>query len=369
MKLHLLFSILLLCSCSKQELATNTNSILFGDKNDFDINSIVSYKFIPLETSGECLISNIEQIIIKDNKIFINSGKEKLFVFDILGKFITQIGNKGNGPGEYKAIFNFHIDDANNRIIVADAGQNRVIYYTLDNYKHIETKSIFYFTDCCWLSDSNIAWFFWVGYESEDKKRHYIKITDDKLNELKLLHPLDYNFKNPVLCGSLFYTQNQKHYLNLPYTPFIYEVTSQNITPSYQLNLGKHKFATSEWMEKEAKQNYASIIQTDYVSSQNIKETSNYICVSYYAKGANSFIGFYNKETGQSCKYSIPEFIRHTGLTGTSIIIDTFEESFITILNGSVLKRNPYTKITALKNICESIKEEDNPVLCFISFK
>lgn len=369
MRLFLFFSILLLCSCSKHEQATSVKTLSFGDNYEFDINDIISYKFIPLETSDNCLISNIKQVVIIDNKIYINSGGDKLLVFDIFGKFITQIGNKGNGPGEYRAIWNFNIDIEKQNIMVADAGQNRIIYYTLDNYKHIETKTIFYFTDCCWLSDGNIAWLFWGGYESEDKDRYYIKITDSKFNELKLLHPLDYKFMYPVLCGSSLYTQNQKTYLNLPYTPVIYEVTSQSITPSYQLDLGKHKFAPSEWMEKEAEQDYSVVTKTDYISSQNVKETNNYVSASYYAKGANAFIGFYNKETGLSCKYSLPEFIRHTGLTGTSIVVNTFEDSFITFLNASVLKRNPNSKIAELKTISESINDEDNPVLCFITLK
>lgn len=369
MRLLLFFSILLLCSCSKHDQGTNVKTLLFGDNNEFDINDIISYKFIPLETSDDCLISNIKQVVIIDNKIYINSGGDKLLVFDISGKFITQIGNKGNGPGEYRTICNFHINSKEQIITVADGGQNRIIYYTLNDYEHIKTKTIFYFGSCCWLSDGNIAWFFWGGYESKDKDRYYIKITDEKLNELKLFYPLDYKFMYPVLCGSLFYTLNQKSYLNLPYTPIIYEVTSQSISPSYQLDLGKHKFAPSEWMEKEAEQDYSVVTKTDYISSQNVKETNNYVSASYYAKGANAFIGFYNKETGLSCKYSHPEFIRHTGLTGTSIIINTFEDSFITFLNASVLKRNPNSKIAELKTISESINDEDNPVLCFITLK
>lgn len=366
MRLFLLFAIALLCSCSRQEQSSNIKTLSFGDNNEFDINDVMACKFIPLETSEDCLISKVEQIIINENKIYINSGKDKLLVFDTSGKFITQIGNKGNGPGEYRSIWNFHVDNKKQILTVADAGQNRIIYYSLGDYRHIETKTLFYFTDCCWLSDNNIAWLFWGGYESKDKDRYYIKITDERLNELKLLHPLDYKFTYPVLCGSQFYTLNQKSYLNLPYTPAIYEITSQSITPSYRLSLGQHKFAPSEWMEKEAERDYSAIVQTDYISSQNVKETDNYISVSYYAKGANAFIGFYNKKTGQSCKYPLPEFIRHTGLTGTDIVVDTFKDSFITCLDASVLKRYPNSKIAKLKIISENINEEDNPVICFI---
>ena len=143
MKLFLLLSILIFCSCSRNEQNTNIETLFFDENNKLDINDIISYKFIPLETSDDCLINGTKQIVIEDNYIYVNSGGDKLLVFDISGKFITQIGNKGNGPGEYRLICNFHINKEKGIITIADSGQNRIIYYKLSDYKHIKTKTIF----------------------------------------------------------------------------------------------------------------------------------------------------------------------------------------------------------------------------------
>lgn len=369
MKHILLLFVLLLCSCSGNEKSTNVKILILKESSDFDINNVVSYKFISLETTEDCFISDITKIQFVDDRIYINNNGDKLLVFDITGKFIAQIGNKGNGPGEYRLICNFNIDKERQIITIADGGQARIINYKLEDYSHINTKKIFYFIDCNWLSDGNIAWYFIRGYESKNKDRYYIKITDRDLNELKLLYPLDIEIKTPISSGSLFYTYNQKCYLNLPHTPIIYEVTSQNIIPIYQLDLDNHKFAPQEWMEEEAKRDYSVIVNTDYISAQNVKETDDYLSVWYCAKGANAYIGFYNKKTEQSCKYFLPEFLTHTGLTGMGNIKDSFDDYFITVLNPSILKRNPNTRIAELKSICERIDEEDNPVICLMKLK
>ena len=357
---------LFLCSCTKNEQKGNIKTITFSENEKLNINDYISYKFIPLETSNQCFISSIKQVKIIDNNIFINNDGNNLLVFDISGKFITQIGNKGNGPGEYRLISNFHIDKNKGIITIADGGQARIIDYKLENYEHIKTQKIFYFIDCCWLSDGNIAWYFVGGYKTTNENRYFIKITNRDLKELKQLYPIDYDLQYPISAGSHFYTLNKKCYLNLPHIPIIYEVTSSEISPVYQINLGTHKFAPEEWMERETRKNYSAIVNTDYISAQNIKETNDYISIGYCAKGANAYIGFINKKTEQSCRYSLPEFIRQTGLTGTGIIINTFGDYFITTLNSSVLKRNSNSKIPELKSICETINEEDNPIICLI---
>lgn len=369
MRILLILFILFFCACSKNEQVTDIKTIVVNDTNEFDINSIISYNFISLETNDNCLISNIKQIKIIDNKIYINNDGNNLLVFDMSGKFITQIGNKGNGPGEYRLISNFHIDKKKGIFYIADGGQARIISYNFENFQPIKTEKIFYFIDCNWLADGNIAWYFVRGYESKDKDRYFIKITNQDLKELNLLYPLDIELLYPIGIGSPFYTLNKKCYLNLPHIPTIYEVTSSNIIPVYQLNLGIHKFAPQEWMEQEAPRDYSAIVNTDYISAQNIQETNDYICVGYCAKGANAYIGFYNKKSGKSCKYSHSEFIRHTGFTGSSIINSVYEDSFITILNASILKRNPHGKIPELNAISENINEEDNPVLCLFKLK
>lgn len=60
-----------------------------------------SIELIPLETREDCLLSNASfpKIILKDSIIFI--AGDRLYAFDTSGKFLNQIGEKGQGPHEY----------------------------------------------------------------------------------------------------------------------------------------------------------------------------------------------------------------------------------------------------------------------------
>ena len=122
-------SIILLYSCSKQEPINDIKKLVFNEDVNPNIFNTLTYKFIPLETNDSCLFSEIREIKIVDNKIYIIDDKRsKLLVFDISGKFITQIGNLGNGPGEYVAPSNFNIDKEKQIITIADVGLSKLLY-------------------------------------------------------------------------------------------------------------------------------------------------------------------------------------------------------------------------------------------------
>ena len=136
-------SIFLLYSCSKQEQVTDTKKIIFNEEANPDFFNTLTCKFIPLETNDSCLFNDIKEIQIVDNKIYIIDNKRsKLLVFDISGKFITQIGNLGNGPGEYLAPSNFNIDKEKQTITIADVGQSKLLYYDLNNYQYINSQKM-----------------------------------------------------------------------------------------------------------------------------------------------------------------------------------------------------------------------------------
>lgn len=105
------------------------------------------------------MCGSISAVKIVDDKIYIiDKESKRLLVFDTSGKFITQIGRRGNGPGEYMSVNNFHIDKEKQIITLADAYQAKIFHYSLKDYQYINTQKSPYFSDCCWLPDGNIAW-------------------------------------------------------------------------------------------------------------------------------------------------------------------------------------------------------------------
>lgn len=63
---------------------------------------VASVSYVPLETTDSCLISNVSNLVMDDEFIFVENGKtQQIFQFTREGKFVRQLGRAGNGPGEY----------------------------------------------------------------------------------------------------------------------------------------------------------------------------------------------------------------------------------------------------------------------------
>ncbi|MCX6227062.1 MAG: 6-bladed beta-propeller, partial [Bacteroidia bacterium] len=78
-------------------------------------------KLIPLETTKECLIGEIDKVVQFRNNIYVvDSRTYNLLWFDSSGKFLGQIGQRGKGPGEYIEMHDFLVDTINELIYLLD---------------------------------------------------------------------------------------------------------------------------------------------------------------------------------------------------------------------------------------------------------
>lgn len=90
-------------------------------------------QYIPLETKSECLLNEDIEVIVTRTDIFIHDFKaDNVFRFDINGTFLNKIGQKGQGPGEYKRLFGFYIDDIAKKCFLLDSYANRIHVYNYD---------------------------------------------------------------------------------------------------------------------------------------------------------------------------------------------------------------------------------------------
>lgn len=100
-----LLFVLMIVACSKPPKSSELIVIdLEANIDNFkrvDLSELAAeVEYIPLETNQNCIISAIRNIDIKRGLIFISHYGECL-LFDAKGKFISLIGKKGKGPGEY----------------------------------------------------------------------------------------------------------------------------------------------------------------------------------------------------------------------------------------------------------------------------
>ena len=95
-----------------------------------DIASEVSY--LPLETTEDNLIQEIQKVVFTENFIFV-ADENGLYQFTDRGEFIRQIGSLGRGPGEHSVIMNFAVNEKADIVIVQ--GTYSIVEYDLEgNY-------------------------------------------------------------------------------------------------------------------------------------------------------------------------------------------------------------------------------------------
>lgn len=91
--------------------------------------------YLPLETSPQCLIQNIDKILFSKSFIFVNDTRNRLLQFDRNGKFLRQIGSMGRGPEEYLYVYDFCINEDTNEIYIFSLDDKMLIFSFEGKYK------------------------------------------------------------------------------------------------------------------------------------------------------------------------------------------------------------------------------------------
>ena len=94
-----------------------------------------SIAYIPLETSDECLLDNILSAKRDGGCFFVQDGKG-LYAFDGTGRFLNEIGRRGNGPEEYLYMDCYALDRTNKLVYVVSNVQKKIFRYTYQGKFH-----------------------------------------------------------------------------------------------------------------------------------------------------------------------------------------------------------------------------------------
>lgn len=101
-----------------------------GNVSLWDIFSHI--ELIPLETTNESLIKDINKLILYDDIYYLLDYRNStILMFDSSGNFLYKINDKGDGPQEYLDISDFEINKENNMLSVLAPVNNSMYEYDL----------------------------------------------------------------------------------------------------------------------------------------------------------------------------------------------------------------------------------------------
>lgn len=347
---------------------------------------------ILLETKDECLIRDIQSMEVFHNHIYILDDKEnRLYVFDLKGRFLYQIGSAGGGPGEYIQISDFTIDRENSVIYVLDESADKIHKYNLKNQEYISSIKVrkngrqhFYLqfvNHKLYINDTAI---------DEQSPKHLLKCVNPETGELEklFLDSKEYNlgWNLPLRNYHNFFfgkgTDAPKYiewFMNT-----IVSLENGEITPAYIIE--SNDFATSDEVNNliEAyRKNHNSYDFGSINSSGKIYHIENFVesdkLIHFrYEKSGEKYHLFYNKETKISeltdnltndyfaKDFNMNQTFCYYDRNGAYGIVSTELLPLIKshIINTGIL--NPQIdKYDRIKNI----EEESNPIIFFYPFK
>jgi hypothetical protein len=259
------------CHHKGKELSPNIKKIKISIdeyKQYLDISEFYNAQFIPLETSPESMIGNMDKVIIKDNLIYILDarGAKKIFVFDIKGKFSKTIGKPGKGEGEYLVLADFDILE--NKIYISSQQNNKMLVFNL-NGDHIKDIK---FSD-------------YIGtHLKKIKNDGFVVRGADGSNKSAIFYDEKGKVKNKAsnpMKEFLYYSNNQlfsdfegESYMYFALNDTIYKIEDSRLIPEYFIDFGSKKIDIDEIKNHEMLMNYL--------------EKEKYLDINFFVTGHNN---------------------------------------------------------------------------------
>jgi hypothetical protein len=371
---------------STQLITINTNSIATIDLNPFlkistlDLGALIeNIRFIPLETTEESLIAEINNILVTGSNIYIMDTYlgGSVLIFDKAGKFINRI-RRGQGPAEILNLKDIDFDKKNQELVVYH--YKILSFYTPEGeYKRRERIpfNAFNFSitpDGYLFLAQNGADNTHLGYS----ENYQLLMTDENF-KLKSVG-IPYIYSKELRYGIQDYTQATDKNINftLSFNDTVYQyMNSKEIKAKYRLDFSSKSFpenllkklASMDFFQS-AKDNDYYYFMGDYVEndSHDFFQLEN-----RHIKMATSI--FRDKKSGNilastSLSYfQTAPVIRTPKTSEDSLFISYFQphniEEFKLFLAGCDWKM--LTSEDKIK--LEQLQEDDNPVLMFYKLK
>jgi hypothetical protein len=404
------FFVLLLYGCGQKEINSHEIIHLENILDNFVTVNLSEFtdsiEYIKLETNDQAVISRIKHIDIRENLILIQDFEDNCILYNENGKFLSRIGKKGNGPGEYVWLLQGKIGNH----VVFVLTYNKILTYNFKG-EFLQEINIPYQISAAWLNNS-----FFPTSDTTFLLQVPFHIEGNQLAELNLNGSVIKKYfkqkSETIRLGTLdteanIYIHEGKYSYKCRLNDTLFRIHNTSISPEYTFDFGKYSIPPAAINLKF--EEYIALL-TQSMMLQNFIETTNYFFLTL-ALGANSpkefvnektinnavmnvgyrWLGVYNKEY-KSIRLSKPsgykDELNYTGIYndldgGLSVFprqrID--DSSFVTWFYPYELKsytssaefRNKKVKNQKMKDrlleLSKSLSFDDNPVLMKVKLR
>jgi len=338
-----------------------------------------SIEYIPLETTNECLLGGISNIIVTPNDFFVYVYEGLCYRFNREGKFLNIIGKIGNGPGECMRTRDATLDTVNQWVYILD--YNKIIKYdyvgnfqetfkpgeggSLGGYKMLTVKPGLFLVSNGSYNFAKPGKRFSFYFFSEGQKDYVSKIACEKRDKI----PFCINM--PCMCN---YRQNT--YVNDAWSDTIYQIKDIHNLQAYALiNPGRFKYRDAD--DNSIMSGKRNKGDEWIIDKFMMVESDRFIFLR-----TNKGLFFYDKIQKET---KCADFIR-SGKTWGNFVNDDLSSgknqlqvNMTTFIKNNILVlfNNAYeffedgvdTSNPKIKKLMQNLQPEDNPVLVLVRLK
>lgn len=340
-----------------------------------DLDTIFSsYKLIPLETSEEFLIGNIDRIIKCPGCYCIQDRENaNVFIFEENGKFRCKLGNKGHARNEHLDAWSIAYDEKNEQIVMLDLTGRRLLSYDLmGNLKKVASL-FFLYHDMAFLGDDILCL-------TESASNGFSDIIDlsrlvlaDKMGKpIRRGFPITEMIRKNFNYGNKLAQYKDKAYFSDLLSDTIWEVSGKEMAPILNMTVNE-----SQRFSKNEKENMTDHIFEMRHAKQphtiQIHISSEYIALPVAIPRAGGLIALMlisrksnrQKFVGISTNHTrLDSYLPITGPDGfadDSTLIYTIQPNTILLGASNTPIKDHLSKED--RELLKNLKPDDNPVL------
>lgn len=360
-RIGICFILLSLISCSLKESKIAPISL---ESIPFDVDNVekqanasflidtLNYEIVPLETMQDCLIGEVTNIWLRNDKIIVYDEKSKgIFVFNRDGTYYSRVLAIGQGPGEYPPIIN-DVVVTQSHICIFPPVAEKIFLYDF-NGKFCNTIDLqggwgnTFFT----FDEKN---YYLVNMWSESGKGlyHFFRLIPEQ-GKIEPFHPFDESaIKERRGWGldNYYSVYNNRALVLLSTIDTIYEINNRNeFRPLYFVDIIKNRIP-HKLAEGNAYTTLEKSIANQYITGVvKVMESAKYIFLTM----SNRNVLLYNKDK------------KEVEITGDQFIIPSWGnwrfrlDVQTSIEDGKLLSIIPAHDCMLIKESIESVKFED----------
>jgi hypothetical protein len=308
------------------------------------------------------------RILVFDEKIYILDDVPKIVCFDMSGKVLFKINNRGPGPKEYVNIKDFGIDMKAKKLVAFDNGKQKLFFYDINNGKYVSDLSVNYMSPTE-LGIADGVYFFknidHSRFEVQKKQLYYLLYseTGTKVDKMFLPHDAvaEYNFD----ISSFFYNHNRLLYIT-PFDETVYALHSGEIVPLYRILIPNRL----PLKMIEAKMGHYDVVNSNYAYGIESIFEANQILHFIFSKDGFIVTTFYDLSENKLlyCGMRVLGGARKN-LPFYSLIDGVYKDQFFSLVSAFRIQDATALHPEYCPKDLLQIQDEYNGVIAFYSFK